>query len=154
MAIRSLTFSQFLPISLQEAWEFFSSPQNLNEITPPDMVFKITSEIPETMYAGMFITYKVSPLLGIQMEWITEITHVDPQRYFVDEQRKGPYKIWHHEHHFEAVEGGVVMTDRLYYDVGKSFVGSIASYLMVDRKVGDIFRFREQKLNSLFGKGA
>jgi len=147
MSIRNLTFSQFLPISLEEAWAFFSSPQNLNEITPPDMVFKITSDVPETMYQGMFITYNVSPLLGIQMEWVTEITHIEPQRYFVDEQRKGPYNIWHHEHHFEAVEGGVVMTDLLYYDVGKWLAGSIASFLIVDRKVKNIFEFRESKID-------
>lgn len=151
MAIRSLTFRQFLPVTLSEAWEFFSSPRNLNEITPPEMVFHITSDIPETMYEGMFITYKVSPLLGIPLEWVTEITHIQNQQYFIDEQRKGPYKIWHHEHHFEEAEGGVVMTDRLYYDVGKGWPGSLAAHLVVDRKVRSIFQFRTKKLQELFG---
>ena len=129
MPVKTFTSAQFLPISMEQAWIFFSSPRNLNEITPANMTFFITSKIPEKMYEGMIITYKVSPFLNIPLTWVTEITHIREQSYFVDEQRKGPYRLWHHEHHFEAAVGGVMMTDILHYDVGLGFLGSLASRL-------------------------
>lgn len=150
--MKRLEFVQDLPITLDEAWKFFSSPKNLNEITPDDMVFRITSNPPEEMYPGLFITYKISPFLGIQMDWCTEITHVVDRRYFVDEQRKGPYNIWHHEHHFEEIQGGVRMTDILHYDIGKGILGVIAGKLFVDQKVKGIFDFRYKKLQQLYLK--
>jgi len=150
MAIKTLKTTQFLPLSIEEAWAFFSSPANLNNITPSDMSFDITSEVPEKMYEGLIITYKVSPFLNLPLDWVTEITHISEPHYFVDEQRKGPYRIWHHEHHFRQVEGGVEMTDILYYDVGKWVFGWLASWLFVDRKVRQIFSFREKKLEELF----
>jgi ligand-binding SRPBCC domain-containing protein len=150
MAIKTLKTTQFLPLSIEEAWAFFSSPANLNNITPSDMSFDITSEVPEKMYEGLIITYKVSPFLNLPLDWVTEITHISEPYYFVDEQRKGPYRIWHHEHHFRQVEGGVEMTDILYYDVGKWVFGWLASWLFVDRKVRQIFSFREKKLEELF----
>ncbi len=149
--MRTLTQRQFLPISIEKAWSFFSSPQNLNEITPDDMTFKITSVIPEKMYEGMMITYKISPMLNIPLDWCTEITHVKENQYFVDEQRSGPYDIWHHEHHFEAVEGGVMMTDILSYNIGKSIFGWLAGVLFVHKKVENIFVFRKAKLEQFFG---
>lgn len=139
-----------LPITIQQAWDFFSSPKNLNELTPEDVVFKITSAVPEKMYEGLFITYKVSPLLGIPLDWITEITHINEPYYFVDEQRKGPYRIWHHEHHFKKVAAGVMMTDLLYYEVGMSFIGTMAEKLFVEKKVNEIFAYRTEKLKKLF----
>ncbi len=150
MAVKKLTSTQFLPITTEEAWAFFSSPANLNVITPEDMTFKITSGVPEKIYEGMIITYKVSPLLNIPINWVTEITHIKENEYFIDEQRQGPYRMWHHEHHFRKVEGGVMMTDLLYYDVGKWVFGWIASLLFVDRRVRSIFTFREEKLRELF----
>src|SRR5688572_25328174 len=108
--MKKLISKQFLPVDFDKAWDFFSSPKNLNEITPPGMVFEIVSELPEKMYEGIFIVYRLSPFLNIPMQWVTEITHIREKQFFVDEQRKGPYKIWHHEHHFEKVEGGVMMT--------------------------------------------
>ena len=143
---------QILPIGLDLAWDFFSSPKNLNEITPNDMVFKITSDVPEKMYEGLFITYKISPFLGIQLDWCTEITHVKDRQFFVDEQRKGPYNIWHHEHHFKEAPGGVLMTDKLYYDIGKSVFGWIAGKLFVHKKVKAIFEYRYKQLEELFSK--
>jgi len=104
------------------------------------------------MYEGLFITYKISPFLGIQMDWCTEITHIKDQSFFVDEQRKGPYNIWHHEHHFKAIPEGVLMTDILNYDIGMSFLGSIAGALFVHKKVESIFTYRYQKLETLFPK--
>lgn len=139
-----------LPITIQQAWDFFSSPKNLNEISPEDVVFIIISEVPDKMYEGLFITYKISPLLGIPLDWVTEITHVHEPYYFVDEQRKGPYKFWHHEHHFKKVAGGVLMTDILHYEVGMSFIGSLAELFFVDKKVNEIFAYRTEKLKRLF----
>lgn len=150
MAIKTLKTTQILPISIEEAWAFFSSPANLNDITPSDMRFDITSEVPVRMYEGLIITYKVSPFLNLPLDWVTEITHIREPYYFVDEQRKGPYRIWHHEHHFREVDGGVEMTDILHYDVGKWVFGQLASLIFVDSKVRQIFSFREKKLKELF----
>lgn len=148
--IRKLEFKQFVPRDLDTVWDFFSSPANLNAITPDDMNFEILGNVPKKMYPGLFISYKVRPLLNIPLDWTTEITHVEDKKYFVDEQRIGPYNIWHHEHHFEEVEGGVMMTDILHYDIGKSFLGSIAGALFVHKRVAQIFSFREEKLKELF----
>lgn len=140
--MKRLERKQWLPISLDEAWDFFSSPQNLNEITPDEMVFEILTEVPPLMYEGLFVEYRIRPILNIPMRWVTEITHIKEKKYFIDEQRVGPYRIWHHEHHFEAHDGGVMMTDILYYDVGKGLLGKIASLLLVDTKVKGIFDYR------------
>ncbi|MET4143015.1 SRPBCC family protein [Pedobacter sp. UYP1] len=148
-----LKFSQFLPISLSEAWDFFSSPMNLAKITPKEMAFTVTSPIQadEKMYPGMIITYKVSPVAGIKLNWMTEITQVSDQKYFIDEQRFGPYKFWHHQHHFKAVPGGVEMTDLLTYGLPMGIFGNIANSIFVARKLQQIFNFRRQKTIELFG---
>jgi ligand-binding SRPBCC domain-containing protein len=150
--MKRLYSQQWLPISLDEAWDFFSSPKNLNEITPEDMVFEIKSDVPEKMYPGMFIMYSIRPMFNIPMNWVTEITHVSDRKFFVDEQRVGPYHIWHHEHHFEEKDGGVLMTDILHYNVGMFFLGWIASKLFVDKKVQGIFDYRYKILEQRFGK--
>jgi ligand-binding SRPBCC domain-containing protein len=150
--MHSLKQEQFLPISIEEAWEFFASPKNLNAVTPKDLSFEITSVLPDKMYEGLIITYRIKPMLNIKIDWCTEITHINNLQYFIDEQRKGPYKIWHHEHHFKQVENGVIMTDLLYYDIGKSFFGWIAGKLFVNNKVRQIFNFRFQALNNYFSK--
>lgn len=141
---------QFLPITLDQAWHFFATPKNLNEVTPNDMVFEITSEIPDTMYEGLLIHYRLKPMLNIPVDWCTEITHIKEKEYFVDEQRKGPYKIWHHEHHFKPVQGGVMMTDLLHYDIGKSVIGWLAGKLFVHNKVKAIFDYRHKTLDKMF----
>lgn len=148
-----LKFSQFLPISLPEAWDFFSSPMNLAKITPKEMAFTVTSPIQadEKMYPGMIITYKVSPVAGIKLNWMTEITQVSDQKYFIDEQRFGPYKFWHQQHHFRAVPGGVEMTDILTYGLPMGIFGNIANSVFVARKLQHIFNFRKQKTIELFG---
>lgn len=154
MKTYTLHFTQKMPISLAQAWDFFSSPLNLSKITPKSMDFVITSDYtPETkMYEGMIITYKVSPLLGIKMDWMTEITHVKEGHYFIDEQRFGPFKFWHHEHHFEAIEGGVLMTDKLIYGIPFGFLGRIANSIMVAKQTQEIFDFREKAVEARFGK--
>ena len=142
---------QRLPITVEEAWNFFQSPSNLATITPDYMGFNIMSEVPDQMYPGLFIDYKVSPLLGIKMNWTTEITHVDVPKYFVDEQRVGPYAIWHHEHHFKAIPGGVEMLDRVSYKIPLGILGKIAHPIIVRPKLEEIFDYRFTKVEELFG---
>ena len=149
--MKKLEIRQTLPIDLDSAWDFFSSPKNLETITPDDLSFDILSDVPDTMYEGLFILYRITPLAGIKMEWVTEIVKIKPKEYFIDEQRKGPYAIWHHEHHFKPVGNGVEMTDLLYYDVGKFVFGKVAEALFVDRKVKAIFDYRRKKLVEIFG---
>lgn len=149
---QTLVQEQWLPISVDEAWKFFATPANLNEITPADMLFKITSEVPEKMHRGLLIYYVIRPFMNIPMKWCTEITEVKEGVLFIDEQKSGPYKLWHHEHHFVEKDGGVLMTDILHYDIGKSIFGWIAGKVVVHRKVANIFRFRRAKLDQLFAK--
>ena len=142
---------QFIPISLDEAWAFFSDPSNLEMLTPAKMRFRITSGNPgKKMYPGMIITYIVSPLLRIPMNWMTEITQVKEKEYFIDDQKSGPFKIWHHQHHFKEVDGGVEMTDIINYKVGFGFIGGIANALFVKRRVRKIFEFRQKVMERLF----
>lgn len=144
---------QNIPISLDNAWEFFSSPGNLQTITPGDLGFKIISKYHgEKMYAGQVIEYKVSPLLGIPLYWMTEITHVEHKKYFVDEQRYGPYSMWHHQHHFKAIDGGVEMTDIIHYKLPLWFLGDIANGLFVKKQLNKIFVYRYKKVEELFGR--
>ncbi|MFM2387085.1 MAG: hypothetical protein RL660_1842 [Bacteroidota bacterium] len=150
--IKRLYREQILPISLKEAWDFFATPKNLNEVTPSELDFQILSEVPDRMYEGLMIQYKIKPMLNIAVPWCTEITHIKELNYFVDEQRQGPYKMWHHEHHFETHPQGVLMKDILHYDIGMSFLGSIAGALFVHKKVNQIFEFRYQALEKYFRK--
>ena len=143
--------TQDLPISLEEAWAFFSSPHNLAKITPKNLGFTVLGELPETMYEGLFIHYKVSPLAGIPMKWTTEITHIRPMEYFVDEQRVGPYSIWHHEHFFESIPGGVRMRDRVHYQVPLGFLGRLVHPIIVRPRLEEIFSFRVKAAEELFG---
>lgn len=141
--VYSIKTIQKLPISLDEAWEFFSSPKNLKEITPDNLGFNIVSQHHgDKMYPGQIIEYKVSPVLGIPLYWMTEITHVEDKKFFVDEQRFGPYSMWHHQHHFKAVEGGVEMTDIVHYKLPFWFLGDIANTLFVKKQLKEIFDYR------------
>ena len=150
--IYTLRVSQWLNISMNEAWEFFSSPGNLAKITPPHMGFVITSGNSAKMFAGQIITYKVSPIpAGIKTNWVTEITHVEEQHYFVDEQRFGPYSMWHHEHHFEIWGDRVLMTDRVSYKLPFGIFGRIAHTIFVRRQLKQIFDYREDVLKKMFG---
>ena len=139
--------------TLPELWDFISSPRNLKEITPDHMGFDITSgDLPEKMYPGMIIIYTVRPLLGIGMTWVTEITHVEHERYFVDEQRVGPCSIWHHEHHLEPIEGGVLMRDIVSYQPPMGFLGAIANSVVIRAKLQEIFDYRVDAVEKRFGK--
>ncbi len=151
--VYSLKTVQNLPISLDAAWDFFSSPANLKEITPSNLGFNIISKHHgEKMYPGQIIEYKVSPVLGIPLYWMTEITHVEDKKYFVDEQRFGPYSMWHHQHHFKAVEGGVEMTDIVHYKIPFWILGDIAHGLFVQNEVKKIFDHRFIAVEQRFGK--
>lgn len=152
MAIHSYRCNQFIPVTLPEAWHFFSSPKNLAVITPPEMNFVITSpDLNEKAYAGQIIAYKVSPMPLLRLTWVTEITHVNEPYFFVDEQRQGPYKLWHHQHHFEEVPGGVKMTDIVHYEVPLGFLGTMMNSLVIRKRIEGIFSYRKKKLEELFG---
>jgi len=146
-------FETDLPVPLTEAWDFFASPLNLTKITPPELNLVITSGYTDNskMYPGLLITYKVAPLFGIKMDWVTEITHIKDQEYFIDEQRSGPYAIWHHQHHFREIKGGVHMTDILTYAIPYGIIGRITNTLLVKRKIKKIFAYRQQQIEKLFG---
>lgn len=145
---------QMVPASLEEVWDFISSPANLKKITPAYMGFDITSGLASSkMYPGMIISYKVSPVLGIKMTWVTEITHVKEMEYFVDEQRIGPYAMWHHEHKLEPVEGGVLITDIVSYQPPFGFLGAIANALFIRKQLRGIFEYRKGAMEQMFGRG-
>lgn len=151
MPIYKIVHEQHLNAPLADVWRFFSDPANLQRITPEHMRFRMTSgELPDEIYPGQIITYKVSPLLGIPLFWMTEITHVVPQKFFVDEQRRGPYRMWHHEHHFSEVDGGVLMRDLIHYQLPLGFLGTIAHWLFVRKQLTDIFEFRKAQVAALF----
>ena len=144
---------QKIPISLAEAWDFFSKPSNLAAITPDNLGFNIISKYHgERMYPGQIIEYTVKPILGIPLYWMTEITHVKEGAYFVDEQRKGPYKIWHHEHHFKEIEEGVEMTDIVSYELPMGVLGRLAHPILVRKKLEEIFDYRNKVIEEIFGK--
>lgn len=132
------------------AWDFFSSPMNLADITPPWLDFRVMSEVPDRMYEGMMVQYKVHPFAGLPVWWVTEITHVKEPFFFVDEQRKGPYALWHHEHHFKETDGGVLMTDTVHYILPFSAAAQPLMGRYVARKLDDIFNYRAETLKHLF----
>lgn len=155
MAAHSIKTVQKIPISLDKAWEYFSNPANLQSITPENMGFKVISKHHgEKMYAGQIIEYSVKPVMNISIYWMTEITQVKDKEYFIDEQRFGPYTLWHHQHHFKAIEGGVEMTDIVHYKNPFWIFGRIANTLFVKNKLKSIFDFRFKKVEEMFGKWA
>ncbi len=153
MGFYQLIKKQKLQTTKEELWDFISSPKNLKEITPSYMGFQITtSHLPEKMYEGMIISYKVSPLLGLKMTWVTEITHIRDFEYFVDEQRVGPYSLWHHQHHLEQYEDGVLMTDIITYRPPMGWLGNLANTLFIQKQLVDIFEYRKEVLDGKFNK--
>ncbi len=150
--MHSLRYSQKIPLSLEDSWNFFSSPTNLKNLTPEYLSFQITNETgKDKMYAGQIISYIIRPLWNLPLEWITEITHVEEPLYFIDEQRFGPYKFWHHEHHFKPIPHGVEMTDIVYYQLSLGIIGRAIHFLKVKRDLEGIFAYRHAKLEKLFG---
>ena len=152
MKIYTLHKKQNLPISLQEAWSFLSSPKNLKTITPDYMSFDILSGAEKPMFPGQIIQYIVTPILGIKTKWVTEITHVKDLEYFVDEQRFGPYALWHHKHFIKEIDGGVEMEDIIDYKVPMGVLGQLVHPILVKPKLEEIFNYRQKKLIELFGE--
>ncbi len=151
--VHTLHKEQWMPISVQEAWAFFSTANNLAKITPPEMGFVILSKLDGgPIYSGMLIDYIVKPLLGIPLRWTTEITGVSAPNVFTDKQLKGPYALWEHTHTFEQVKGGVKMTDEVKYALPLGVLGELAHSILVKKKLNDIFDFRERTLTKLFGE--
>ncbi|GAB4341710.1 MAG: SRPBCC family protein [Candidatus Abyssubacteria bacterium] len=151
MQLFNLRECQRVPISISEAWSFFSNPNNLPKITPPSLALRITSDVPGIMYAGMIVTYQIRPFMGIPVTWVTEITHVDEPRLFIDEQRFGPYRFWHHQHHFEEVDGGVELVDVVHYALRLPVLARPVNELFVRRQLREIFVFRRKRLEEMFG---
>ena len=151
MAFHRLERKKILNTDINRAWEYFSSPDNLRYITPEYMQMKVLYKSGgDKAYPGQIITYTIKPLLGIPLHWMTEITHVKENEYFVDEQRFGPYALWHHTHLFKAVDGGVEMTDVVNYKMPFGFIGELAHLLFVKKQIEGIFDYRNQRLTSIF----
>ncbi|BDW93877.1 hypothetical protein MACH07_27090 [Flagellimonas marinaquae] len=152
MQLYQLKSRQFLPISKKEAWDFLSNPKNLAVITPPHMGFHILSGADRPMFQGQIIQYIVKPFPLVSTKWVTEITHVQKGSYFVDEQRFGPYSLWHHKHFIKEVPDGVEMEDIIDYKLPFGFLGQIMHPFLVKKQLQKIFRFREKKLAEMFGE--
>jgi len=151
--IYTLTTKQTVNVPITEAWEFFNSPQNLEKITPEEMGFTITSEVDKKAYEGQIITYRVGILPGIKQNWVTEITTVKKNVFFIDEQRFGPYKMWHHEHWFEELPNGkTLMSDKISYKLPFGFLGTIAQKLFIKKQLITIFEHRFKTLEDFFNE--
>jgi ligand-binding SRPBCC domain-containing protein len=149
--LHTLQTKQFIKSDIQTVWDFMSSPENLEKITPTYMGFKILSDLNNSkMYPGQIIEYYVTPVAGIKMHWVTEITHVKNLEFFVDEQRFGPYAFWHHKHFLKQVDGGIEMIDIVHYKAPFGFIGRIANALFIEKKIKEIFDFRYKKLEEIF----
>ncbi len=152
MAIHTFKKSQIIPASLAQCWNFFSDPHNLSQITPASLDFTVLSELPDAVYPGMMIEYRVRPLFGIPVRWLTEITHVEPMTRFVDEQRSGPYRLWHHEHTFTQLDNNRILArDLITYILPFGWLVDLADPLMVRRQLNMIFDYRTKAVARIFG---
>lgn len=155
MPIHTLRSTQVIPASLEECWAFFSDPRNLARITPKALDFQILSELPAAIYPGMMIEYRVRPLLGLPMTWLTEISHVEAPRHFVDEQRVGPYAIWHHEHFFTPLDATrTEIRDVVHYVLPFGWLGNLVHPFLVAPELRRIFAHREKAVAEYFKPSA
>ncbi|MDG1397541.1 MAG: SRPBCC family protein [Polaribacter sp.] len=152
MKIYTFKRKQHIPISLDEAWRFLSSPKNLKELTPDYMGFDILSGADKPMFAGQIIQYSVTPILGIKTKWVSEITQIEYKKYFVDIQLYGPYALWHHKHFLKQIDGGVEFEDIIDYKIPLGILGRLVHPFLVKPKLEEIFAYRQQKLIELFGE--
>ena len=152
MKIFKIYTKQKLPITIEEVWGFLSNPKNLSCITPNYMKFKITDCDFKPVYQGQIIQYTVRPLLNIPLKWVTEITHVVNENYFVDEQRFGPYSLWHHKHFLREIDGGIEMEDIIHYKIPLGFIGEFLNFLFIKNQLKEIFEYRKNKLIEIFGE--
>lgn len=151
MKIYTVHKKQQLPITIDEAWNFLSNPRNLKIITPSFMSFDIISGAEKPMFAGQIIQYLVTPILGIKTKWVSEITHFEEKKYFVDVQLYGPYALWHHKHFIHEIDGGVELEDIIDYKVPLGILGQMVHPFLVKPKLDEIFQYRQQKMSELFG---
>jgi ligand-binding SRPBCC domain-containing protein len=152
MPVYQIYREQKLPADMKTVWDFISDPRNLKQITPEYMGFDIVTEkLPGKIYPGMILTYTVRPVFRVSMNWVTEITHVADEQYFVDEQRVGPYRLWHHQHSIRPATDGVWMTDLVTYRPPLGFLGALANRLVIRKRLKEIFSYRQSKLIEIFG---
>ena len=152
MSTFSIKTVQKIPVDIETVWAFFSNPDNLRKITPANLGFKVLSKHHgDKVYPGQIIEYKVSPVLGIPVYWMTEITHVKDKELFIDEQRFGPYQLWQHQHHFSEIPGGVEMIDIVHYR-NPAIIGGMANLLFVRGRLKKIFEYRFRKVEEVFGR--
>lgn len=149
--IHYLHREQFIPAPVDRVWNYFADPKNLNEITPPDMNFEIVAGGDECMYEGQIVEYRVEFIRGLRSLWLTEIAHVREEKYFVDDQRLGPYRFWYHEHFFQPSNAGVKMTDHITYAAPFGFLGDMVNFMWIQNRLAYIFDYRRQKISDLFG---
>ena len=147
--IYTLEVKQQLQVNIDKAWEFFSNPSNLEKLTPGNISFNVTSGNVDKMYQGQIITYKIGIFPMIKSNWVTEITFVNKNAYFIDEQRFGPYKMWHHEHIFETKGSATEMTDKISFALPFGFLGHLAYLLFVRKRLKEIFQFRKEVIGNL-----
>ena len=150
MKIYKLEAKQILSVTKSECWKFFSDPNNLQAITPPDMDFEIKSDLPAKVYPGQIIIYRIKLFPGIKVSWVTEITQVIDEEFFIDEQRFGPYKFWHHQHRFHETEDGIEMQDTVHYAIPFGTIGQMIHSLIIKRKLNYIFQYRRNILEITF----
>lgn len=153
--LRTFSFQaiQQIPVTIDQAWDFFSDPSKLQVITPPDLGFRIISKYQGSrMYPGQLIEYTVRPILDLPLYWMTEITHVADKNYFIDEQRSGPYSFWHHQHHFREIEGGIEMTDIVHYQLPFWVLGNLINAFFIQKQLRNIFQYRHTAVEKVFGK--
>ena len=154
MKIHKLEYVTRIDAQLETVWQFFSSPKNLQKITPKEMKFTIIDTVPGTTFQGQIIRYNISPFLGIQFSWMTEITALKEKEYFIDEQRFGPYKFWHHTHAFKEYDGYVEMKDTLLYAFHGGGIGDIIQHRLLKTTIENIFTFRESVIQDIFKSGS
>ncbi len=152
MKLYKLEDKTLINTSMEHCWDFFSNPKNLPIITPEYLSFNIKNELPERMYEGLIIEYTVNPIMKVPLTWISEITFMKKPFYFVDEQRFGPYKFWHHQHYFENSSNGIIMKDIVYYSLHFSFIGKLVHSLIVRKKLEHIFQYRKNIIDNLFNE--
>ena len=150
MKMYTLIANQHLPISREEVWEFLSNPAQLESITSGNLSFQALDPLPKAMYEGMIIRYQIQPFLNIRTQWITEITHIEEGKRFIDEQRFGPFRFWHHEHHLFEKDGGSEIQDIVQYVMPFSIFGRVAHHLYIRKMLEDIFSYRKQQVESFF----
>ena len=154
MKLHQINRKQVFALPIEEVWDFFCAPTNLSKITPSYMGFRIRSELPEEMHAGMIIEYQVRPLGNIPLTWVTEITQLKKPYFFIDEQREGPYAFWHHQHHFKSVDAGTEVTDLVHYKLPMGILGRILQHTFIKNQLNAIFNYRQEALTRLLSQNS